>query len=155
MYRLLSVLFVVSSITLVAQSTKPSVKQNAPHKTPVPSSTTTTGPKGEVLKPKDINYGESTIPGDSEVLSNLSDLNLLSEKYQEELKEFQTKLNEKYGPEWDREQQKIQKSIQKVKDANNWGGDVVFDASTKQWIKLTPEEVKSMKKAIDESETNK
>jgi len=108
---------------------------------------TVEGPKGEVLTPKEISLGDSTIPGDSEVVSVLGDLNLLSARYQDELKELQNKLNAKYGPEWDKDQEKIQKAIQKVKDANKWGDDVVYSASSKQWIKLTPDEVKAMKKA--------
>jgi hypothetical protein len=157
MNRLLTVvLLLASSTTLVSQATKPvpagkPTTTTTPNKTVVSPQQTPQGPAGEVVKPKDISLGDSTIPGDAEVKSDLGDLNFLSEKYQEELKDFQIKLNAKYGPEWNKEQQQIQRSIQKVKDANKWGDDVVFSAETKQWIKLVPKEVQAMKTATEAS----
>jgi hypothetical protein len=131
-------LFLVCIATAFGQTTKP---------TQQPAS----GPKGTVITPAPIKLGDSTIPGDSEVIVYLGELNGLSTQYVAEEKALQ----EKYTPTWQADQAKMQQAIQKVKNANKWGDDVVFSAQTKQWIKLDPSEIEAMKKVSPPVETKK
>ena len=144
------VLFLTVSSNVFSQAVKP-VKQPV---TPAPSTTTTPvvqypntttakdGPQGTVLTPAPIELGKNKIPGDSEVLAIIGDINYINTQYDKGLKD----LNDKWVGPWNTDQQKMQEAVQKVKDANGWGDDVIFYNPTKQWIKLTKEELENTKK---------
>jgi hypothetical protein len=99
----------------------------------------------EILVPAKINYGSSTVVGDVEVMAVLGTLVHISDEYKAEEKVLQNK----YEPSWQQAQTEINNAIKKVKEANKWGDDVIFDFDTKQWVRLTPDEVKSLNKQKD------
>jgi hypothetical protein len=98
--------------------------------------------KGTVLNPEPIVYGNSTIPGDSEVIAILSDIKNMYVEYNKELEI----LNNKYKTPWALEQEKFKNAIDKVKLANKWGDEVTFNIDTRQWIKLDVQKQKNLTK---------
>ena len=182
MNKFLCAILVISSVTVFGQvkpttstpsvtpatsvvPTAPKVDTTAPKaSTPAPVSA---GPKGQVLTPASITYGDAKIPGDAEVLLKLGDMNELmqqysdekgkflydlDQKYNDEKGKFLYDLDQKYNPKWQSKQLELQQSIQRVKNANKWGDDVVFVSQTKQWLKLDKTEIEAMKKATTPSQ---
>jgi len=128
-----------SGSTPPQSSVKPALKgaTSAPSDKKIPATS-----KGIVLNPEPIVYGNSTIPGDSEVIAILSDIKNMYVEYNKELES----LNNKYKTPWAVEQEKFKNAIDKVKLANKWGDDVTFNIDTRQWVKLNAQKQKNLTK---------
>ena len=94
-------------------------------------------------------------------MARVGDLILIKTNFDTQLRnledKFKTdaqKLSDLYNPQWQATQSKMQEAVSRVKKANDWGDDVIFYTDTRQWIRLTPEEVTKMKNAESKPTTN-
>lgn len=90
-----------------------------------------TAPAGDIVTPKSISYGTSTIAGDSAVLNDINTLMGIQADYDEKEKA----LVEHFQPAWKAAQEKFTADVATVKTVNGWGDDVNYNIQTKQWIK--------------------
>ena len=162
-FLILLLIFGFGGVKLFAQTDKPTtavkstISVTAKPANPTLQSKVPQLPAGKHLTPKVIQFGGSTIPGDSAVLANLTQRNLLDTTYNSDVKNLNDacqatfgKLQQDFLPKDLNYQNAIQKSFEQLKKENGWGEDVIMFSGADNvitYIKLSPEAFKAMQDA--------